>query len=95
MASRRSCCRANSAALQIGGDAHAGATFILTMSGRRRGLIAQQSQRLSISGHIRDILALWAELPSHERSLFPATSRCRRRDSNPRHADYDSAALTD
>jgi hypothetical protein len=22
------------------------------------------------------------------------TSRCRRRDSNPRHADYDSAALT-
>jgi len=21
--------------------------------------------------------------------------RCRRRDSNPRHADYDSAALTD
>src|SRR5437016_13493277 len=23
--------------------------------------------------------------------MFPATSRCRRRDSNPRHADYDSA----
>ena len=23
--------------------------------------------------------------------LFPGTSRCRRRDSNPRHADYDSA----
>ena len=26
---------------------------------------------------------------------LPATSSCRRRDSNPRHADYDSAALTD
>ena len=27
--------------------------------------------------------------------LFIILSRCRRRDSNPRHADYDSAALTD
>ena len=26
---------------------------------------------------------------------FAAISSCRRRDSNPRHADYDSAALTD
>ncbi len=26
---------------------------------------------------------------------FAAEQRCRRRDSNPRHADYDSAALTD
>jgi anti-sigma B factor antagonist len=25
----------------------------------------------------------------------PGFARCRRRDSNPRHADYDSAALTD
>jgi hypothetical protein len=25
---------------------------------------------------------------------FPIALRCRRRDSNPRHADYDSAALT-
>jgi hypothetical protein len=29
-----------------------------------------------------------------ERGICP-TARCRRRDSNPRHADYDSAALTD
>src|SRR3954452_13893950 len=27
--------------------------------------------------------------------VISGTSRCRRRDSNPRHADYDSAALTD
>jgi len=34
-------------------------------------------------------------LDGHREPLDEADSECRRRDSNPRHADYDSAALTD
>ena len=43
-----------------------------------------------------------AELPktetydaTHVRHMSRLITQCRRRDSNPRHADYDSAALTD
>ena len=44
----------------------------------------------------------WGRRPDHDSARNACTGaengqqqRCRRRDSNPRHADYDSAALTD
>ncbi len=35
-----------------------------------------------------------SEKESPDYAYFLGIRRCRRRDSNPRHADYDSAALT-
>ena len=35
------------------------------------------------------------KLEEAERESLQEEDECRRRDSNPRHADYDSAALTD
>jgi hypothetical protein len=32
---------------------------------------------------------------TQEKTILQGFLGCRRRDSNPRHADYDSAALTD
>ena len=43
-----------------------------------------------ISGHIRELMRP-GEVPKS--GLFPALSGCRRRDSNPRPSDYDSAPL--
>ncbi len=42
------------------------------------------------SGHIWDTNGSESE----KKHRNPGHKRCRRRDSNPRHADYDSAALT-
>ena len=66
---------------------------------RARALLSMQS-----SSPRRPVLTLFslltrpASLPSLRKRETPPQRgflRCRRRDSNPRHADYDSAALTD
>jgi hypothetical protein len=61
--------------------------------------------RVAIPRHVssRRWLTGWRErqdaiaiiLKAAKREGLSASRRCRRRDSNPRHADYDSAALTD
>ncbi len=49
----------------------------------------------NISGPLRDLVARRHSHPKCRILRFPRQNSCRRRDSNPRHADYDSAALTD
>ena len=55
----------------------------------------ETTSQYSISGPFRGQFPNMPDQRYSERRRFAGLSSCRRRDSNPRHADYDSAALTD
>jgi DNA-binding transcriptional ArsR family regulator len=63
------------------------------------GRPGEGSQSLSLGGlprdHSADLRRLHTAAIYQEIAVCWGFLRCRRRDSNPRHADYDSAALTD
>jgi hypothetical protein len=62
-------------------------------AGRRWTVLSANQRFLSVRSG-RQPTDRIREIPSNHGKI-PQIIRCRRRDSNPRHADYDSAALTD
>jgi transposase InsO family protein len=72
-------------------ELHTGEILSVHLIEPGQDLLAQPKQRT------RPLAAPPTEtyVPRHVRHMSRDITRCRRRDSNPRHADYDSAALTD
>ena len=60
-----------------------------------RGLTRSRAGSCGFRHTVGTRLRLRGNAPERRNPANAGLPRCRRRDSNPRHADYDSAALTD
>jgi hypothetical protein len=71
-------------------DAALGDTRVVIVLGARQG--GKSTLLEQVNGDVIDLPTI-SRHPDHPAAAV--FTGCRRRDSNPRHADYDSAALTD